>query len=118
MNPNTDDKNYKGRVKAYLAGHDGEGFLIALADGRLRGVEYKRSLPQWGAWLAFFRRNKIKQPYMHHMEVWMVPTEWPHQFTSDSTIMQDHDAGDRFATLWQGLQSKKWPPKTMLDANI
>jgi hypothetical protein len=106
--------NYAKKVKAYLLAHEGQGYLIALADVTLRGVEYTRSLPQWGAWLAFFRRNRIKQPYMLKTEVYMVPAEWPHLFTSDSTVQQDHDAGDRFAAQWKLALAKcaarEWGP--------
>lgn len=120
------DGNYKEKSLAYLAAHDGRGFLIALAEGTLRGVEYHQSLEQWGAWLAFFRRNGIKQSFMLQSEVYMVPAEWPHLFTSDSTVLQDHDAGDRFAVRWRAALARwaakewqpngEWKPETMAEA--
>lgn len=78
----------------------GAAFLIALANGKSQGVEYHYSAKQWGAWLAFFKRAKIKHSLMLHREWYQVPTEWPHEFTADSTVQQDFELGEEFERRW------------------
>lgn len=88
-------ENYYAACKSCFAAR-GTAFLVALGNGKHEGVEYSYSAKQWGAWLAFFKRTGIKTAFMLMRDWYQVPTEWPHQFTSDSTVQQDHDAGSEF----------------------
>lgn len=95
---NADNYAEYGRLRVTANG--GTGFLVALRNGEKHGVKYTQSIKQYGAWLAFFKRARIPHQRMERSEFYTVPAEWPHQFTTDSTITEDHEAGGEFERRW------------------
>lgn len=91
--------NYTAFAKECLALR-GTAFLVALNNGKWAGADFHYTAKQWGAWLAFFERAKIPHAFMKQRAdeqlFYQVPTEWPHEFTTDATVLGDHAAGAEF----------------------
>lgn len=72
------------------------GFMIARKDCKVKGVDIPGNMLAWNAWVSYFRRKHIDQPYMAYMDHWMVPAEWPYMFDSDES---DPSPGPRYSSL-------------------
>lgn len=93
-------ENYRDLGRSFMGSRGGSGFVIATENGKWQGVAYSQTLRQWGAWLAFFRSRKIPHSAMLNREFYTVPAEWPHEFTTDATVQEDHRLGDAFQKKW------------------
>lgn len=102
--------NWAEAAKTYMARHGGEGFVIALKDGEHKGVQFKASTVQWGAWRAYMKARGIGTTFMDqkaqltftdntlvNAHCWTVPAEWPHEFDAEATVQGDYRAGEQFA---------------------
>jgi hypothetical protein len=96
------NETYAKLGSRFIAAHDGEGFLIALKEGKSHGVEYHPTLQQWGAWLSYFRRKNIPTRFMKTRDYWTVPAEWPHLFDTEASIQSDMEAGWHFENRSHG----------------
>lgn len=121
---NVTSETYAETGSDFIALNGGNAFVIALSDGKKGEVEYRETLPEWGAWLAFFRRAKIPHAAMLMREYYTVPARWPHEFTSDATVLQDHEAGAAFQRRWLAVlnnaprdrQGEPITPRNLADA--
>jgi hypothetical protein len=88
-------ENYYDRARDCFRAR-GSAFLVAIDNGECQGVKYSYSAKQWGAWLAFFKARKIPYVFMLRRDWYQVPTEWPHEFCVEATVLDDHNAGSAF----------------------
>ena len=90
--------NYQEIGSAFIGMYGGA--VIALADGKSQGEEWKACPRQWGAWRAYFRERGIKTAFMdargREGKCWTVPAAWPHEFDSEATVQGDQEAANWF----------------------
>lgn len=74
--------------------------IVSLADGKSQDLEWTANPRQWGAWRAYMARRKISTKFMDARgkegKCWTVPAAWPHEFDSDASVQDDHDAANWF----------------------
>jgi hypothetical protein len=108
-------QNYSEKVKAFMVANGGTGFLLRrrseiteLARYWLKDEpDWKYSTPrQWGAWLAYLKRLH-KAISFHSRDYVTVPSEWPHEFDSGTTVQGDHAAADAYERQ-QAAEKTAW----------
>lgn len=95
---NVTAENWQEVGSAFIGAYGGA--IVALADGKAQGVEWTANPRQWGAWRAYMAQRKISVKFMDARgkegKCWTVPAPWPHEFDSDATVQDDHDAANWF----------------------
>lgn len=73
---------------------------MSLADGKSQDLEWTATPRQWGAWRAYMAKRRISTNFMDARgkegKCWTVPAAWPHEFDSDASVQDDHDAANWF----------------------
>lgn len=95
---NVTPENYQQIGAAFIGMYGGA--VIALAEGKSQGVEWKAAPRQWGAWRAYLAERNISVKFMDARgkegKCWTVPAAWPHEFDSDATVQGDQRAAEWF----------------------
>jgi hypothetical protein len=96
---NVTRENYTSKASDFVK-VAGEGFIIALREGKVQNLDYDATPKQWGAWRAYFVARKINTAFMDKQgndgKPYTVPAEWPHLFDADATVQDDYAAGEYF----------------------
>lgn len=91
--------NYARWAKDFIQAQ-GHGEMIACRDTKFpkHDMTVKQNLRQWGAWRSFLKRLGLTKTvkFMDRVGCYMVPTEWPHQFSADADSSADFVAGMAF----------------------
>lgn len=95
---NVTAENWQEVGSAFIGAYGGA--VISLAEGKSQGVEWTANPRQWGAWRSYMAKRRISTKFMDARgkegKCWTVPAPWPHDFDSDASVQDDHDAANWF----------------------
>lgn len=95
---NVTAENWQEVGSAFIGAYGGA--VISLAEGKSQGVEWTANPRQWGAWRSYMAKRRISTKFMDARgkegKCWTVPAPWPHEFDSDASVQDDHDAANWF----------------------
>jgi hypothetical protein len=93
-------ENFTELAKTYSELNGGVHFGVSLVPWVLNHELMLETIPQWGAWRWYRKRNKMLTLFMDKRgkegKSYTVPAEWPHLFDGDATVQEDYEVGELF----------------------